>query len=74
MRAVLDTNIYVDFARGRPDVVNFLAIQSTEILLPAIVMGELFYGFIIGKNINLTPLATLPDHVQKQGAILFRNV
>ena len=50
MRAVLDTNIYVDFARGRPDVVNILAIQSTEILLPAIVMGELFYGFIKGSR------------------------
>ena len=50
MRAVLDTNIYVDFASGKLDVVNLLAIQSTEILLPAIVMGELFYGFIKGSR------------------------
>jgi predicted nucleic acid-binding protein len=50
MRAVLDTNIYIDFARGRPDVVDLLAIQSTEILLPSIVMGELFYGFIKGSR------------------------
>lgn len=50
MRAVLDTNIYVDFARGRPDVVDLLATQSTEILLPAIVMGELFYGFTRGSR------------------------
>jgi hypothetical protein len=33
MKAVLDTNIYVDFAMGRPEVVELLAIQSTEILL-----------------------------------------
>ena len=50
MKAVLDTNIYVDFAIGRPDVVNILAIQSTEIMLPAVVMGELFYGFIKGSR------------------------
>ena len=50
MKIVLDTNIYVDFARGRPDVVDLLAVQSTEILLPAVVMGELFYGFMKGSR------------------------
>lgn len=45
MKAVLDTNAYVDFAMGQPDVVDLLAVQSTEILLPAVVMGKLFYGF-----------------------------
>jgi predicted nucleic acid-binding protein len=50
MKVVLDTNIYVDFAMGRPDVVDLLAIQSTEILLPAIAMGELFYGFMKGSR------------------------
>ena len=50
MRFVLDTNIYVDFARGRPDVVDLLAVESTEILLPATVMGELFYGFMKGSR------------------------
>lgn len=50
MKAVLDTNIYVDFAMGRPEVVELLAIQSTEILLPAVVMGELFYGFMKGSR------------------------
>lgn len=50
MKAVLDTNIYVDFAMGRPDVVDILAVQSSEILLPAVVMGELFYGFMKGSR------------------------
>jgi tRNA(fMet)-specific endonuclease VapC len=50
MKAVLDTNIYVDFAMGRPEVVDLLAVQSTEILLPAVVMGELFYGFMQGSR------------------------
>ena len=50
MRAVLDTNIYVDFAKGRPDVVDILATQSTDIFLPAPAMGELFYGFLKGSR------------------------
>jgi len=50
MKAVLDTNVYVDFAMGRPDVVDLLAVQSKEILLPAVVMGELFYGFMKGSR------------------------
>ena len=50
MRIVLDTNIYVDFARDRRDVVDLLAVQSTEILLPATVIGELFYGFMKGSR------------------------
>ena len=52
MRAVLDTNIYVDFARARPDVVDLLASQTSEILLPAVVMGELFYGFTKGSRLR----------------------
>jgi tRNA(fMet)-specific endonuclease VapC len=50
MKAVLDTNIYVDFGMGRPDVVEILAVQSKEILLPAVVMGELFYVFMKGSR------------------------
>jgi tRNA(fMet)-specific endonuclease VapC len=48
MKVVLDTNAYVDFAKSKPSVVNFLATESTEIFLPAIVIGELFYGFMKG--------------------------
>ncbi len=50
MKIVLDTNIYIDFAAAQPDVVDFLAIKSKEILLPAVVMGELFYGFLKGTR------------------------
>ena len=50
MKVILDTNIYVDFAKGKPKVVDFLATTSTEILLPTIVIGELFYGFMKGAR------------------------
>ena len=50
MRIVLDTNIYVGFARGKQEVVDLIATQDTEILLPSIVVGELFYGFLKGSR------------------------
>lgn len=50
MRLVLDTNIYIDFGQGKQEVVNLIAGQSTEILLPVIVLGELFYGFQKGSK------------------------
>jgi predicted nucleic acid-binding protein len=50
MKLVLDTNIYVDFGQGRQEVVDLIATRSTEILLPVIVLGELFYGFQKGSK------------------------
>lgn len=50
MKLVLDTNIYVDFGQGRQGVVDLIATRSTEILLPVIVLGELFYGFQRGSK------------------------
>ena len=53
MKLVLDTNIYSDYAEGLPSVVDFLAIHGEEILLPAIVLGELSYGFMKGSRQSL---------------------
>ncbi|MFQ5486439.1 MAG: type II toxin-antitoxin system VapC family toxin [Desulfobacterales bacterium] len=50
MKIVLDTNIYTDYAEGLPRVVDFLATHSGEIFLPAIVLGELSYGFMKGSR------------------------
>jgi tRNA(fMet)-specific endonuclease VapC len=50
VKAVLDTSVYVDFAEGRAEVVDLLATRSEEILLPTIVLGELFYGFTKGSR------------------------
>ncbi len=50
MKLVLDTNIYVDFGQGRQEVVDLIATRSTEILLPVVVLGELFYGFRKGSK------------------------
>ena len=50
MKLVLDTNAYIDFALGRTDVVDLLATRSSEIFIPAPVLGELFYGFSKGSH------------------------
>ncbi len=53
MKLVLDTNIYSDYAEGLPPVVDFLALHGAEIFLPAIVLGELSYGFMKGSRQQL---------------------
>ncbi len=50
MKLVLDTNIYVDFAAGVPETVDFIAAHGESLFLPAIVLGELHYGFIKGQR------------------------
>ena len=45
MRLILDTNVYSDYAWGNPDAVDIIASKAREICFPAIVLGELYYGF-----------------------------
>jgi tRNA(fMet)-specific endonuclease VapC len=49
MKLALDTNRYVDFARGEPDVIDVLE-TAEEILLPVIVLAELRAGFAVGSR------------------------
>ena len=50
MKLVLDTNVYCDFAEGIPDAVEAIADYGENLFLPAIVLGELNYGFMKGKR------------------------
>jgi predicted nucleic acid-binding protein len=45
VRIAIDTNRYVDFARGLPEAVNRLR-AADRILVPVIVLGELRAGFL----------------------------
>lgn len=49
MKLALDTNRYVDFARGEPAVVSALE-SAEEIFIPLIVLGELRAGFAMGSR------------------------
>jgi len=50
MKLVLDRNVYCDYAEGIPNVVDYIAIHGEDIFLPAIVIGELTYGFMKGSR------------------------
>ncbi|MBC2713436.1 MAG: type II toxin-antitoxin system VapC family toxin [Desulfosarcina sp.] len=50
MKLVLDTNIYCDFAEGIAQTVDILADLGQTLFLPAIVIGELSYGFMKGSR------------------------
>ena len=46
MKLVLDTNICSDYAEGLPEVVEAIVQYGQFLFLPAIVLGELTYGFL----------------------------
>ena len=50
MKLVLDTNIYCDYAEGRHEVIDVIATRGDEILIPAVVIGELTFGFLKGSR------------------------
>ena len=49
MRIAIDTNRYVDFAKGLPEAVERLR-RADEILVPFVVVGELRAGFAGGAR------------------------
>jgi predicted nucleic acid-binding protein len=71
MKLVLDTNVYSDFAEGLKEVVDVIAGNSEALHIPAVVIGELQYGFLKGSRwqfneeklvqfINLFDVAVIP--------------
>jgi tRNA(fMet)-specific endonuclease VapC len=49
VRIAIDTNRYVDFAKGLPEAVDRLR-RADEILVPFVVLGELRAGFAAGAR------------------------
>ena len=50
MKLVLDTNIYCDFAEGRPDAVDAIATYGESLFIPSVVLGKLCFGFMKGSR------------------------
>ena len=50
MNLVIDTNIYCDFAEGVAQTVDILANMGQHLYMPAVVIGELSYGFRKGRQ------------------------
>lgn len=51
VKIAVDTNTYTAFLAGEPSVRDKLS-YSTDILLPVIVLGELYYGFYKGTRLR----------------------
>ena len=49
MRVLLDSNAYSQLMRGREQVSRIVR-DAEEVLLPAVVLGELLYGFRLGSR------------------------
>jgi tRNA(fMet)-specific endonuclease VapC len=49
MKLILDTNAYVGFKLGYPEIVEYL-IRADQILMSPIVLGELMFGFRNGSR------------------------
>jgi tRNA(fMet)-specific endonuclease VapC len=49
MKLLLDTNAYVGFKTGLPDLVDFL-LKANLILISPIILGELIFGFRNGTR------------------------
>ena len=52
MRIAIDTNRYVDFARGLPEAVERFR-HADEIVVPFVVLGELRAGFAGGGRVGV---------------------
>jgi len=50
LKLVLDTNVYCDFAEGLADAVDAIATYGQSILIPSVVLAELFFGFMKGNK------------------------
>jgi len=50
LKLVLDTNIYVDYAEGVEETVDFVASHGQSLYLPSVVVGEIHIGFMMGAR------------------------
>ena len=63
MKLILDTNGYVGFKMGNPEIVEYLT-RANIILISPIVLGELMFGFINGARFkqNMDELDQFLNH------------
>lgn len=71
MKILLDTNTYVAFKRGNPEVIEVLQ-QACQIGLCNVVLGELLAGFALGnrESRNLEELDEVTAKYYAKGLLL----
>ena len=77
---LIDTDILVDFLRGRKEAVEFIKIHSEEIILSSIVVAELYAGAkgaqeeaTLGDFISLFRVVPVTTEIAKTGGIYKRD-
>jgi tRNA(fMet)-specific endonuclease VapC len=51
LRVCIDTNVYSAFKKGEPNTIELLE-KADEVLIPSVVLGELYAGFYLGKRLK----------------------
>lgn len=51
MNILLDTNAYTHFQKSQPNIIKALS-EADRVYVPAVVLGELYYGFEAGSRKN----------------------
>ena len=77
---LLDTDVLVDFLRGRSQAVSFVNAHSARIILSSIVVAELYAG-VKGKSeqvaldnfVSLFPIVPVDAQVAKAGGLYRRD-
>ena len=68
MKLCIDTNAYSDFKRGHKLITNLLE-DADRVMLPTIVLGELYSGFALGSRANQNRAEFL-DFCKKPGVFV----
>lgn len=77
---VVDTDVLVDFLRGHAKAVSFVKSNSTRIVLPSIVVAELYAGVkgdaelrVLEDLVSLFDVIPLSHEIAKAGGLFRRD-
>jgi predicted nucleic acid-binding protein len=77
---LLDTDVLVDFLRGYSKAVTFVKANSTRIILPSIVVAELYAGVkgdteltVLENFISLFRVIPMTSEIAKKGGLYKRD-
>lgn len=79
-KLVMDTDVLVDFLRGHPKAVAFVKSNSTRIVLPSIVVAELYAGVkgdeelrVLENLVSVFEVIPLSQEIAKAGGLFRRD-
>ena len=77
MATLIDTDVMIDYLRGRPEALDYLKSQPGRLFLPAIVAAELYAGIkgvreerMVGALVSLMPVLPVTAEIAKDAGLL----